>query len=38
MNTGYSTANGITEKTTNSGFNWTSLSGGNLTGIFLLMI
>lgn len=33
-NIGYSTANGITRKTTNGGFNWSSLSGGNLTGIF----
>ena len=33
-NTGYSTANGITRKTTNGGFNWSILSGGNLTGIF----
>jgi photosystem II stability/assembly factor-like uncharacterized protein len=36
VNTGYSTANGITKKTTNGGFNWSSLSGGNLTGIFFL--
>ncbi len=36
INTGYSTANGITKKTTNGGFNWSSLSGGNLTGIFFL--
>ncbi|MCI0449278.1 MAG: T9SS type A sorting domain-containing protein [Chlorobi bacterium] len=35
-NTGYSTANGITRKTTNGGFNWSSLSGGNLTGIFFI--
>jgi photosystem II stability/assembly factor-like uncharacterized protein len=34
--TGYSTANGITKKTTNGGFNWSSLSGGNLTGIFFI--
>ena len=34
--TGYSTANGITRKTTNGGYNWTSLSGGNLTGIFFI--
>jgi len=33
-NTGYSTANGITKKTTNGGYNWSSLSSGNLTGIF----
>jgi photosystem II stability/assembly factor-like uncharacterized protein len=35
-NIGYSTANGITRKTTNGGFNWSSLSGGNLTGIFFI--
>jgi photosystem II stability/assembly factor-like uncharacterized protein len=35
-NTGYSTANGITKKTTNGGYNWSSLSGGNLTGIFFI--
>ncbi len=35
-NTGYSTANGITKKTTNGGFNWTTLSSGNLTGIFFI--
>lgn len=35
-NIGYSTANGITKKTTNGGFNWSSLSGGNLTGIFFI--
>src|SRR4030095_3575324 len=35
-NTGYSTANGITKKTTNGGVNWSSLSGGNLTGIFFI--
>ncbi len=35
-NTGYSTANGITKKTTNGGFNWSTLSGGNLTGIFFI--
>jgi photosystem II stability/assembly factor-like uncharacterized protein len=34
--TGYSTTNGITRKTTNGGFNWTSLSGGNLSGIFFI--
>jgi photosystem II stability/assembly factor-like uncharacterized protein len=33
---GYSTANGITKKTTNGGVNWSSLSGGNLTGIFFI--
>ncbi|MCU0373457.1 MAG: hypothetical protein MUE56_09490, partial [Ignavibacteria bacterium] len=32
VNTGYSTSNGITKKTTNGGFNWSTLSGGNLTG------
>ena len=36
INTGYSTANGITKKTTNGGFNWSTLSGGNLTGIFFI--
>ncbi len=36
VNTGYSTANGITKKTINGGFNWSSLSGGNLSGIFFL--
>ena len=36
VNTGYSTANGITKKTTNGGVNWTTLSGGNLTGIFFI--
>jgi photosystem II stability/assembly factor-like uncharacterized protein len=36
VSTGYSTSNGITKKTTNGGFNWSSLSGGNLTGIFFL--
>jgi photosystem II stability/assembly factor-like uncharacterized protein len=35
-NVGYSTANGITRKTTNGGVNWASLSGGNLTGIFFI--
>jgi photosystem II stability/assembly factor-like uncharacterized protein len=35
-NTGYSTANGITKKTTNGGYNWSALSGGNLTGIFFI--
>ncbi len=35
-NTGYSTANGITKKTTNGGVTWTTLSGGNLTGIFFI--
>lgn len=35
-NTGYSTANGITKKTTNGGFNWSTVSGGNLTGIFFI--
>src|SRR5438876_1513589 len=35
-NTGYSTANGITKKTTNGGFNWSTLGGGNLTGIFFI--
>jgi photosystem II stability/assembly factor-like uncharacterized protein len=35
-NTGFSTANGITRKTTNGGYNWSSLSGGNLTGIFFI--
>lgn len=35
-NTGYSTANGITRKSTNGGINWSSLSGGNLTGIFFI--
>jgi photosystem II stability/assembly factor-like uncharacterized protein len=34
--TGYSTANGITKKTINGGFNWSSLSGGNLTGIYFI--
>ena len=36
VNTGFSTANGITRKTTNGGYNWSSLSGGNLTGIFFI--
>ncbi|MFI5144624.1 MAG: YCF48-related protein [Ignavibacteria bacterium] len=36
MNTGYSTANGITKKTSNGGSNWSTLSGGNLTGIFFI--
>ena len=36
VNIGYSTSNGITKKTTNGGFNWSTLSGGNLTGIFFL--
>jgi photosystem II stability/assembly factor-like uncharacterized protein len=36
VNTGYSTSNGISRKTTNGGINWTSLSGGNLTGIFFI--
>lgn len=36
VNIGYSTANGITKKTTNGGINWSTLSGGNLTGIFFL--
>lgn len=35
-NTGYSTANGITKKSTNGGVNWSTLSGGNLTGIFFI--
>ena len=34
--TGYSTANGITKKTINGGYNWSTLSGGNLTGIFFI--
>jgi len=34
--TGYSTSNGITKKSTNGGYNWSSLSGGNLTGIFFI--
>jgi photosystem II stability/assembly factor-like uncharacterized protein len=34
--TGYSTANGITKKTINGGLNWTTLSGGNLTGIYFI--
>lgn len=34
--TGYSTANGITKKTINGGFNWSTLSGGNLSGIFFI--
>lgn len=34
--TGYSTSNGITKKTTNGGYNWSSLSGGNLSGIFFI--
>jgi photosystem II stability/assembly factor-like uncharacterized protein len=33
---GYSTANGITKKTTNGGVNWSTLSGGNMTGIFFI--
>ena len=36
VNIGYSTTNGITKRTTNGGFNWSSLSGGNRTGIFFL--
>ena len=36
INTGYSTTNGITKKTTNGGYNWSTLSGGNLTGIFFI--
>ena len=36
LNIGYSTANGITKKTTNGGYNWSNLSGGNLTGIFFV--
>ena len=36
INIGYSTANGITKKTTNGGINWSTLSGGNLTGIFFV--
>ena len=36
INIAYSTSNGITKKTTNGGYNWTSLSGGNLTGIFFI--
>jgi|WetSurMetagenome_2_1015567.scaffolds.fasta_scaffold67667_2 photosystem II stability/assembly factor-like uncharacterized protein len=36
VNIGYSTTNGITKKTTNGGFNWSTLSGGNLSGIFFL--
>ena len=35
-NIGYSTANGITKKTTNGGTNWSTLMGGNLTGIFFI--
>ncbi len=34
--TGYSTANGLTKKTTNGGINWSTLSGGNMTGIFFI--
>ena len=36
VNAGYSTANGITKKTTNGGLNWSSLTGGNLSGIFFI--
>ena len=36
VNIGYSTANGVTKKTTNGGVNWSTLSGGNLTGIFFI--
>src|SRR5258706_13922270 len=36
INIGYSTANGITKKTTNGGINWSTVSGGNLTGIFFI--
>ncbi|MCX7877448.1 MAG: T9SS type A sorting domain-containing protein [Ignavibacteria bacterium] len=35
-NTGYSTDNGITRKTTNGGYNWSSITSGNLTGIFFI--
>lgn len=35
-NTGYSTANGLTRKTTNGGYNWSSVSSGNMTGIFFI--
>ena len=34
--TGYSTANGITKKTITGGVNWSTVSGGNLSGIFFL--
>jgi len=34
--TGFSTANGTTKKTTNGGVNWSTVSGGNMTGIFFL--
>jgi photosystem II stability/assembly factor-like uncharacterized protein len=36
VNIGYSTTNGISKKTTNGGINWSSLSGGNLSGIFFI--
>lgn len=34
--TGYSTANGLTRKTTNGGYNWSTISSGNMTGIFFV--
>ncbi len=34
--TGYSTANGLTYKTTNGGYNWSFITSGNLTGIFFI--
>ena len=36
VNTGYSTSNGLTRKTTNGGINWSTLSGGNLSGIYFI--
>ena len=34
--TGYSTTNGLTRKTTNGGYNWSTISSGNMTGIFFI--
>jgi photosystem II stability/assembly factor-like uncharacterized protein len=36
VNTGFSTSNGTTRKTTNGGINWSFISGGNLSGIFFI--
>jgi photosystem II stability/assembly factor-like uncharacterized protein len=35
-NTGFSTSNGSTRKTTNGGYNWSYISAGNLTGIYFI--
>jgi photosystem II stability/assembly factor-like uncharacterized protein len=36
INTGFSTSNGTTRKTTNGGINWSFVAGGNLSGILFI--